>query len=211
MSLALRLTGVLALLVVLSGFACQKKPQGAPLTTIPDQQESVAGMPEVVALQQCENWAWAAAAESILRLQQVRLPQNYWVMKASGGEVCIDRTPTLESIAAVLEGDYVLEDGRKVHLRTRIYHGAPTAVDDIILAVRQQHPWLLYWRGHAYLLSGLVFDEYQAGTGDRMFIAKRLLLQDPYFSSEKRHVIFDREQHEVSELEGMMEIVAENR
>ena len=52
-------------------------------TVHPDQIAEIPNLAAIRATQKCENWSWAAAVETSLRAQGVKLPQNYWVMKAS--------------------------------------------------------------------------------------------------------------------------------
>src|SRR5262249_38753157 len=94
----------------------------------PDQKAELPKLDAVSATQKCENWAWAAGLETSLRLQGVsNLPQNYWVMKANGGEVCDDRPVDLAKISKMIDGKYTLDDGRKVVLESSTIAGVPTA------------------------------------------------------------------------------------
>ena len=91
-----------------------------------DQQVELAELLSMApAKQKCENWAWAAAVESILRAQKVPLAQSYWVTKADGGEVCKESATDLNALPKLINGSYVLDDGRKVRLVATLVAGAP--------------------------------------------------------------------------------------
>src|SRR5438045_4397014 len=73
-------------------FFWRKPPQpkgGVSKMLRPDQRVELAELLSMAsAKQKCENWAWAAVLESILKAQKVPLTQSYWVTKPDGGEVC---------------------------------------------------------------------------------------------------------------------------
>src|SRR5262249_15015193 len=69
-------------------FFWRKSPPKVPLKdSKPGQTAEIADLLSVPAKQKCENWAWAAALETALKAQHAEIPQNYWVMKADGGEL----------------------------------------------------------------------------------------------------------------------------
>src|SRR5579864_4237879 len=91
----------------------------------PEQTAEITDLVSTITKQKCENWAWAAGLETILKKQGVDIPQNYWVMKADGGEVCKDEMPKLESLSKLINGEYKLDDGRKVRLEVEAVLGPP--------------------------------------------------------------------------------------
>ena len=50
-----------------------------------------------------------AGLEGILKQQAVSLDQNFWVMRLSGGELCLDQLPSAEALAHAVNGQFVLE------------------------------------------------------------------------------------------------------
>src|SRR6185436_9008063 len=58
----------------------------------PDQVAEIAGADQRFASadKPCANYAWAAAVNSVLAADDVRLPQSYWAVRASGGDRCLD-------------------------------------------------------------------------------------------------------------------------
>jgi hypothetical protein len=101
-------------IVVALPLAAGKKPKTAPLLRLQDQNVELTVFWLPTPVQKCTNWAWAVAVEAMLKPQQVTIKQNAWVQKANYGEVCIDDAPSLESLAKLVNGAYVLDDGRHV-------------------------------------------------------------------------------------------------
>jgi hypothetical protein len=184
-----------------------------PITYIvrPNQSAEISGLVALPARQKCENWTWAANLETLLARDHVALPQADWVTRTEGGEVCKDDGPDFETMSRVVTGDYNLDDGRKVHLDVSNVSGAPTVVDDLIAAMKQQHPLQLFWKGHGYILVGVRYDEYIAPTGARIFQVSELKLLDPFAEGEKQQVSFRRDTDDSNDIQGIMDVrVREN-
>jgi hypothetical protein len=160
------------------------------------------------AAQKCENWAWAAGVETILRSEGVALDQHYWVQKSDAGEICLESLASLEQLSKVVTGEYVLDDASKVRLQSRFTVGAPVNVDSIILGLRAGHPALLVWKGHAYVLYGVVYDEYVSPTGHRFFDVRELKLVDPFFAGDARLVSFVKDRDDSADIGGTFEVSA---
>ena len=171
------------------------------------QADEIAGLVSAQAQQKCENWAWAAALETSLKAQQAEIPQNYWIMKADGGEVCKDGPADLEALTKLISGDYALDDGRKVRIDAQAVEGAPTNMDSLILAPRQGRPLIFFWKGHAYVYRGLAYNEMVATTGAREFEVEQVDLLDPFFdTAEKQAAVFDREKDDPNDINGVLDV-----
>jgi hypothetical protein len=175
----------------------------------PDQRAELPKLDAVSAAQKCENWAWAAGLETSLRLQGINnLPQNYWVMKANGGEVCDDRPVSLQKISKLIDGKYVLDDGRKVLLESSTVSGVPTAVDPLIVATRSGRPLVFLWKGHPYLYVGMRYHEVIWATGQRDYEVQEMKLLDPVAAPEKQAVSFNATKDDPADINGLLDIKA---
>jgi hypothetical protein len=161
------------------------------------------------AQQLCQNWTWAAAVETILAAQSVPLTQDEMVTRAEGGSVCKDQSPTFDRMTRALSGNFYLEDGHKVTLVTRNITGAPTVIDDILVSMRDRHPLIVFWKGHAYLLRGVVYTEIQLSTtGAKAFEITELKLLDPAAAKpEEREVSFVRDRDNADQIDGVMDVL----
>lgn len=187
--------------------AAKKKKPVTSVLLIPGVTTEITSPPVALAAQKCENWAWAAGVEAILRSQDVALDQHFWVQKSDGGEVCLESLAPLEHIAKVVNGEYVLDDTRKVRLEAHYVLGAPVGMENIVLGLRRGQPALMVWKGHAYILYGAQYDEYMSPAGYRYFDIREIQLIDPFYEDERRRVAFVRGQDENADIGGLMEIV----
>jgi len=174
----------------------------------PDQSVDIAGLASATASQKCENWAWAAGLETILRTQGVDLKQKFWIIKADGGEVCKDSVD-LDSLPHYINGEYVLDDGRHVRLEATTVSGLPQGIDPFILAPQAGRPLMLVWKGHPYLYVGMNYEELKFADGQREFSVTKLKFLDPFASDPAKQVVyFDREKDDLADINGMMDVIA---
>ena len=183
-----------------------KKKQRIPLLVNAGITAEIDSPPAVSVAQKCENWAWAAGVETILRAENVPLDQHYWVQKSDAGEICLESLAPLEQLSKVVTGEYVLDDGRKMRLDVRYTVGAPANLDSIILSLRSSRPALLVWKGHAYVLYGVVYDEYVSPTGHRIFDIRELKLVDPFYDDDRRLVSFVKDRDDPADIGGTFEV-----
>ncbi len=201
--------GVLLVLIMLVGGLSSADDKKTPAFYLKgNQKEQLTGFTAVTAAQKCPNWAWAAGVETLLRALGVELRQHFWVQKAGGGELC---TPlgNWETLARLLPGEYVLDDGRKVRLEARYAVGPPTVPDDLIAAIRQGRSVVMGWRGSVYMLHGVVFDEYISLTGVRRFEVREMMLTNLLIAEgDERTATFLKGRDDPAEIAGTLEISA---
>ena len=204
--------GVLAAVAVVAALPAwsAKKKQGAPLQLVPDQHAEVADLFVPPAAQDCFNWSWAAGIEAMLRAQQVEtLPQSYFIRKLYPGDLCVDEAVDFERLGRAVDGEYVVDAGRKVRLESRFIPGPPTIPDDLIAPLRQGRPLLMFWKARAYVLYGMTYDEYLYPNGQRMYLIRELKLVDPLDKGAGRRVSFVNGKDDPSAIEGIFEVTAE--
>jgi hypothetical protein len=158
----------------------------------------------ITAKQSCENWGLAAGIETILHQQNVPLNQNFWVMRLSGGELCLSDLPSMEALAHTVNNEFVLDDGRHVRLETRFVAGPPVNIDAVITSLRQQQVSLLIWRGHPYYLTGITYDEHIGGNGSRLFEVKELRLANTF--SNLPGAAFEKDRDDPNEIQGILSV-----
>lgn len=199
----------LALLAV-SELLLAKKNGSNILQQLPQGSVTVEGLVLSTPKQNCENWLWAAEVETILKAQKVDLPQTYWVQQANLGEVCVDAPVDLEAIASLIERDYQLEDGSKFHLSALRTVGAPSDMGHIISSLRQGRPFILLWKGHPLLVTGMVYDEYGYPNGQRMYEVRDIEMLDLLYpdGDERRTRSFVKGTDNMDEIGGALEVVA---
>jgi hypothetical protein len=202
--------GVAIILLAAAEFSAAKKYGSNMLQQLPQGSVTVEGLTPATPRQNCENWLWAAEVETILKTQKIDLPQTYWVQQANLGEVCVDAPVDLESIATLIERDYQLEDGSRFHLTALRTIGAPTDMGHVISSLRQGRPFILLWKGHPLLVTGLVYDEYGYPNGQRMYEIREIDMLDLLYpdGDERRTRSFVKGTDNLDEIGGMLEVVA---
>lgn len=184
------LRALIIALLLAAPLAADQKNKGAPLVKLPPQAIDLPAITLSAAAQSCTNYAVAVAVETMLRAQEVALDQHFWVQKAYGGELCIDPMPDFDRFTRAINGTYVLDDSRKIKLEAQIIPGAPTIPDDAIAPLRQGIPLLVFWKSRAYILHGVVYDEYIYPNGQRMFQLRELKMTDLLAPAKQREVSF---------------------
>ncbi|HET9181934.1 MAG TPA: hypothetical protein VFP59_07365 [Candidatus Angelobacter sp.] len=200
----LRRITILILLAGVSLLCAKKVPKLQQSYQLkPDQTADVSLTKLVTAKQNCENWGVAAGLESMLKEKGVSLNQSFWVMRLNYGELCAD-LPSMDALANVVDNDFVLDDGRHVHLDLQYTEGVPGEVDSIIAGLRQQQVALLIYRGHPYYLSGATYDEYIGKDGSRLFEIKELRLANTF--AGEPGIAFERGRDDLSEIQGIITV-----
>ena len=203
---AFQFTIIFLLLLALSLQAADKKQQQSYYLK-PDQSAGLAPDTRLItAKQSCENWALAAGLETMLQQQNVALDQNFWVMRMSGGELCLSGLPTIEALTQTVNKEFVLDDGRHVRLEIHFTPGPPVNVDPVIAALKLQQVTLLLWRGHPYYLTGLTYDERIGRDGTRFFEVKEIRLANTF--AKLPGVTFEKGRDDPAEIQGILRVTA---
>jgi hypothetical protein len=154
----------------------------------------------------CGNWSWVAGVVDMAETRGAHLDQQYLVDRLYGGSVCLDSPGDLDDLAHRISHDYVLPDGQKFRLSASFLPGCPTQADPLIVSLREKRPIMMLWRNHSYLLTGMIYDEYIAPTGNKMFIVTELQLFDPAGEEGKREMSFIRDRDNPDDLNGVLEL-----
>jgi len=176
------------------------------------KKPGTAQLPEftvVAPADKCSNWGWAAATESILALDQVKVDQRVLVQKAFGGELCDDNAPNFRRLGDAVNGEYILSPKKKMRVMARVFPaGATIGAEDLIAAVRRGRPMIFFWKMHAYVATGVAYDEYIGANGARLWEVRELTLLDPTAADpEHRIVTFQKGRDDMSEINGAMDLV----
>jgi hypothetical protein len=202
--LARRLGHGTAFLLLLSA-AVIAPAQKAPSYYLKADQTVDLHNPKLAAAKQsCPNWGLAAGLETMLARQNVALDQNFWVMRMNFGEICVEKIPSMESLAKTANREFTLEDGRRVRLELRFIPGPPTNIDDVVIQLKSDQLSLLLWRGHPYYLTGMTYDEHIGSNGARFFAIKEFRLADTF--TKQPGITFQRGRDNPDEVEGILSI-----
>ena len=204
-----------ALMLVLLGggsyLQAGRKKSAIRFDAKPDQVAEMPA-PSITARRPCENWGWAAAVETLLQSAGVSLAQNFWVVRANGGAVCVASPENVLSLNQFIDGDFALEDGRRIRVESHFVPNQQISLEDLILALRNKQPRIMFWKNRAYVIYGMVYDELIAPAGVRRYQWKQFKLIDPMYSDPKqREVVLHSDHDDPADLSGIMEITAAPR
>jgi len=201
-----RIAAILALLLSAIAVILQAddKKKGNAFYLKLDQTLDLDSPKLVTARQDCENWGLAAGLETMLQRQNVQLDQSFWVMRINLGEICVNQPPAMDHVAEAVNQEFVLDDGRHVRLELNFVAGAPTNVDAVLAALQRQQPTLVFWRGHAYYLTGVTYDERIGRDGTRNFVVKEMRLADTF--AGRPSATFQKGRDSVTELGGVVAV-----
>ncbi len=130
----------------------------------------------------CLTYSWAASVEAAVLQMDIPLDRNFWLMKGFGGSVCRATLGALPALVNGIAGDYVLDDGSKVHLATNAVFGSMPKVDDLMAAVQANRTYVFVWKGHPYLVERVQGVDRQ-GAGSHVYSLSKIMLVDPYLGS----------------------------
>jgi hypothetical protein len=193
---------ILACVLFLALQAFAGKKQGLSLTKLPTATVEIKSLKLPRPRQLCPNWAWAVGVEMMLARQGVDIKQTDWILKANGGELCIESTPVLEDIKHVVEGNFVQPDGSKIHISAIVTKGAPD-VGYLVGSLREGRPLLILYNGRVLVLQSLLYDEYIYPNNQRMFEVVKMTMLDPLGGDP---IIFDKATDDPARVEGIFEV-----
>jgi hypothetical protein len=199
-------TTFLLLLALFQTVKVPKKNQQQAYLYRPDQTVDLDSKKTVAAKEQCENWALAAGLEAMLQEQKVALDQSYWVMRMNGGLLCVSTLPPWDTLARLVNREFVLDDGRHVRLELNFSAGAPADIDSIIARLQRQQVSLMIWHGHPYYLVGATYDEHVGRDGSRLYEIKELRLANTFAGVPG--VTFQKGRDDAREIGGVVTVSA---
>ena len=112
---------------------------------------------------------------------------------------------SLKDIAAKLQGRHLLSDGRPIMVTVEL---VPTTAGDvsyhIVGILADDRPMLMLWNSHLYILRGVIFDQTFYSDGSSINRIHKLLLLDPRYSDSRREVVFDRDNDDWNNVQGLL-------
>jgi hypothetical protein len=112
---------------------------------------------------------------------------------------------SLKDIANKLQGRHLLSDGRPITVTAEYLTPDQVNAGHLITMMRDQHPALMIWNSHLFLLYGVSYvatDDYS--TNQIAYAVHKFLLQDVRFSDARRQVSFDRLTEDPTKVQGLL-------
>jgi hypothetical protein len=199
---------VVAVLLLAAWAQAGEKDKKPKIEVLPDKLVEVADPGYVAAGEPCPTWGWAATMQAMLARQGVHFTQEHWLFKVYGGTRCLE-IGDLANVASQVTGDYRDETGKQFHVEFKYEDGAPRLMDDILVSLKNERPLVVIWKGHPYLLQGVLYSEGVSNVGARFFTVKELRLLDPYVAEGEGHaVVFHNPEDDANEINGTYQVTA---
>ena len=112
---------------------------------------------------------------------------------------------SLQDVAAKLQGQHLLSDGRPIMVTAQYI--APNAIYGygLIDTLQQKHAMLMMWKSHLYVLYGVNYvEDYDPDSATGIDNVTKLLLIDTRYSDTRRNVEFDRQTDDWSKVQGVV-------
>lgn len=205
----MRVLRIVVAVVLLAAWAqAGEKDKKPKMEVLPDKLVEVADPGYVAAGEACPTWGWAATMQAMLARQEAQFTQEHWLFKVYGGTRCLE-IGDLAALASQVTGDFRDETGKQFHIEFTYQEGAPRLMDDIIASLKQDRPLVVIWKGHPYLLQGVLYSEGVTNTGVRYYTVRELRLLDPYVAAGEGHaVVFKNPDDDPAEIDGTYQVTA---
>lgn len=176
-------------------------PARSQTTYYPDRELRVHDLPTITAKSHNPTSVLAASLETIIRDPEVCCGKD----SALEDAIQTANPASLGDIAQKLQGRHLLSDGRPVIVTTEYLPIAGLNIGHLVYEMVRQHPALLIWNSHIYVVHGIVYTEgVDTSTNTVLYSLKRFLLFDTRYSDAQRETFFDRESDDLSKIQGIL-------
>jgi hypothetical protein len=162
------------------------------------------------ARRKCENYAWAAIVETMMRAQDVKIPQDDWATKTSAGMKCFPSLNDYPDRALAITDDYALDGGRKVHIEATYSVGSLPDPATFVNSLKLGRPIMVVLNGRPYMLYAATYDEtiHTTGAIGRQYLLRELKLLDAALPQGKpeRIVSFATTPDTINQITGVMTV-----
>jgi hypothetical protein len=177
--------------------------QGCGYVILPNQQVQVASLPSVVAASRSQSDVMAASVATAVIDAAVCCGRD----SALVDRVDLANGRSLMVLGEKLRGKHYLDSGLSIVVNDQYWPVASVHPEDIISSLVAQHPLLMVWSGHLYVVEGVLFDEWRCCNCAKTYVIKRLLLVDTRFSDQRRYVSFNRQTDDWSKVTELLALV----
>jgi len=204
MRLKSRLPLAVVLLVVLGVNAHGQLDQGqSPYVFHPNQEVRVASLPSVLADSTSDADVLAASVATAVMDRAICCDRN----SALVDQLASITKFSLKELGEKVRGKQYLGSGSSIVVSDQYWSGSSVNAEAIVGSLLTQHPLLMVWSGHLYVVYGAVFDDYLYDSGANIRVIRKLLLIDTRFSDKRRYITFDRQTDDWNKVTGLLVLV----
>jgi hypothetical protein len=167
----------------------------------PEQEVRVRNLPSLTSRSQHAHDVLAAAVEIVLNNKDICCGKN----SALEDSIQVSDPKSLKDVASKLQGRHVLSDGLPIVINAEYRTSEAASAGHLITMISDQHPALVEWNGHLYILEGITYIRTLDPTTNAFTYAiHKLLLEDVRYSDSRRAVTFDRLTDDVNKVQGLL-------
>ena len=166
--------------------------------------ETAKGVKKTRAQEKCASDAWVAAVTVVMKEQGVPYPPRYWSERLFG-DACLSDI-AVASVASRIDGDYTLDDGKKLHLATTVTSGLPAAAQ-IVASVDERRPLIVKWQNQPLIVTKVDYVDRQYNYVSQYSIAGLMLTN----ALNGRVLVFDLKTNSEKEIEGSLQVTVTKR
>ena len=152
----------------------------------------------------CASDAWVAAVTAVLKEQGIPFGPRYWSERLFG-DACLSDV-AMASVASRIDGDYTLDDGKKLHLAATVTAGLPPAAQ-IVASVDERRPLIVEWKGQPLIMTKVDYIDRQYNYVSQYSIASMMLTN----ALSGRVLIFDLKTNAENEIEGTLQVTVSKK
>lgn len=185
----------------------QAQEPGTAITPVflVNQEARVTNLPLLTAPSKNRSAVMATALDTILHEPAVCCGKNS-ALEDVALYASLANGLSLQELGSKLQGKHLLSDGQPIVVSAEYIPQSSIYVGFIVRTLQEQHPLLIEWKSHVYVLYGTIFDETRdpyAGVEDSIH---KLFLLDLRFSDSRREVVFDRETDDWGKVGGLLTV-----
>jgi hypothetical protein len=166
----------------------------------PNQEVRVEFLPSIVAASKNESDVIQASVAMAVMDPAVCCGRN----SALEDQAALAEGTSLKKLGEKLRGKHYLDSGETIVVADQYWSGAEANPQGIVGSLIAQHPLIMRWDGHFYVVYGALFDEYRYYDGTVDWVIKKLSLVDPRFSDKRRYASFDRQTDDWGKVTGLL-------
>lgn len=180
----------------------EKKPAGDA-----DQPDTspTAPNPRLGGAEACESDAWASGISTIVSAQGLPLNSKYWQERLFGG-VC-QTGVLMTTLSRGMDGDYVLDSGDKLKLKTFLATRSLPQAAEIVASVKENRPFIVVWKKRPLVANKVNYINHVIN-GVSVYMVEKLTLIDP---ASGRLVLMDVSKTPASEVDGALQVKVTKR
>jgi hypothetical protein len=168
----------------------------------PHQEVQVASLPSIVADSKADTDVLAASLATAVADPEVCCGRR----SALEDQVAAVSHSSLKELGQKIRGKHVLDSGASVIITDEYWPAASVNAEQIVGTLEAQHPLLMLWGSHVYVLYGAVFNQYLYDDGASMHVIEKLLLLDTRYDDDRRYVTFDRQNDDWDKVAGLLSL-----